>query len=110
MAHEILSRTCTHANGYSRNIFISANTGRISDIQSFLESLCCVLKLGLRYFFFMLRYRKRAVNFREVPVVYVIKFPRGHVRKRVVTVENIFVSGNTERISDIQSSFIKLKG
>ena len=51
MAHEILSRTCTHANGYSRNIFISGNTGRISDIQSFLESLCCVLKLGLRYFF-----------------------------------------------------------
>ena len=56
----------------------------------------------------MLRYRKRAVDFREIPVVCAIKSPRGHVRKRVVTVENIFVSGNTERISDIQSSLKSL--
>ena len=87
-----------------KNIFISANTGRISDIESFLESLYCVLKLGLRYFFRCADNRKRAVNFREIPVVYVIKFPRGNVRNQVVTVENIFISGNIERISDIQSS------
>ena len=48
----------------AENTFISANTGRISDILSFLESLYCVLKLGLRYFFFRCAdNRKRAVNF-----------------------------------------------
>ena len=34
---------CIQASSYSRKYFISGNTGRISEIQSSLESLDCVL-------------------------------------------------------------------
>ena len=44
----------------------------------------------------------RPVMFREIPIVRVNKFPRGHVRKRVVSEEN------TGRISEIQSSLESL--